>query len=120
MSSSNIYFLQNGSLSSKDELLLDTGKPVFVMVQADWCGHCKTAKPIFQQFADMASDSITFATVNAGSDSNDSEKALVKRLGVRGFPSFLLYVGGKKVEISIQQRTVDGFKKALAAVGVKV
>lgn len=116
----NIYFLHDEALSADGRLLLDTGKPVMVMVQADWCGHCKRAKPAYQQLADECSSTVTCATVNAGSDSSDSEKALVKRLGVRGFPTFLLYVNGVKKDIDIKSRDVEGFKTSLRKAGVRV
>jgi thiol-disulfide isomerase/thioredoxin len=87
-------------------------KPIFVMFQAGYCGHCTTAKPAFQALADEGI--VQCATFQADGDRPD-EKALAKRLdtvypGFRGFPSYMLFVNGKKIP-HVGGRSVNDMKQ---------
>lgn len=38
-------------------------KPVFLMIQANFCGHCTKAKPDFQKLANDMQNKVFFATI---------------------------------------------------------
>ena len=59
-----------------------------IMVQADWCGHCTSAKPDFQKLFNSNKDKFFVGTV-----SND-DKEVVGMLGIQGFPSYFAVKGG--------------------------
>jgi thiol-disulfide isomerase/thioredoxin len=86
-------------VSTKDELNA-LGKPCFIMVHADWCGHCKTAKPNFMQ---LVSDNIVIVLVNA-----DTAKDLVSEIGARGYPHFTYY-DGRSFEDFNGPRTIEAW-----------
>jgi thiol-disulfide isomerase/thioredoxin len=92
----------------------------FTMYYADWCGHCKQAKPAFTEFASKGKINVngTDCTIRMISPENEPDKA--KGKNIKGYPSFLLEtVDGKTVEYT-GERTVDGYMSFLNSnLGVK-
>ena len=61
----------------------------FVMYYADWCGHCKRAKPEFAKLGSkrtIGGKPVSIVAVNA-----DKNKELCSAKGVRGYPTIHLY-----------------------------
>jgi len=116
MSQNTIAYLQNDAFDSSGNLTFPTdNKPLLVMVKASWCGHCKTAAPGFQEFADKYSDKVICGCIREGDGQTPSEKELMGRLkdimsSFRGFPHFVLYVDGKPVNGTVSDRSVAGYK----------
>ena len=70
-------------------------KPIIIMLQASWCGHCTHAKPAFQSFANNNVDTVFCATV-AADGTQPGEKELAQKfsggfkgVSVRGFPTYI-------------------------------
>ena len=89
--------------------------PVVIMLQSSWCNHCKKAKPKFQEFANATKGHVFCATIQADGE-RKSENALgeiVKTLksSFRGFPDYLLYVNGKRVEKEVTGRDVKNLRE---------
>jgi len=85
--------------------------PVIIMAQTTWCPHCTNAKPAFQEFANKNEGKVFCVTIQADGD-RPSEKALGKRMKTiykdfRGFPEYLYYKGGKRVDKKIKGRGVN-------------
>ena len=90
-----------------------------VMIMAEWCGHCKNAKPAFIEVAEMMKDNkevvYCFIDVTADPDTKDILKLLD---GFRGFPDFRVF-DGKKNGLEVKdahaslggKRDSDTFKK---------
>ena len=85
---------------------------VVILVQSSWCGHCKMAKPAYQEFANKYKNNnkMLVATIQADGE-RQSEKKLGKRLdkiipGFRGFPEYALYKNGKFVSSNIKGRSI--------------
>lgn len=101
-------FTKEGELSNKE---IPTDMPVVVMLQSSWCGHCKKAKPAFQEFANKMQGKVFCATIQADGD-RQSEKDLGKRLKTLkpsfiGFPDYLLIKNGKISDKNTNGREVD-------------
>ncbi len=79
-------------LNFEDEVLRSP-VPVLVDVSTPWCAPCKMAAPVVAELAEQNHGRLKVVAID-GDESPD----LVARLGVRGFPTFLGYVGGQKVE----------------------
>lgn len=77
----------NGSDSDDD----DEGKPEFVMYYADWCGHCKRAKPHFENTMKKYKGPIKLKMINAEDPKN---KDIVKKEQIRGYPTIRYYSKG--------------------------
>ena len=89
-----------------------------VMIMAEWCGHCKNAKPTFIEVAEMMMGNnevvYCFIDVTADPDTKDILKSLV---GFRGFPDFRVFNAngdGKEVKDAHQKIGGGRDKKTLA------
>lgn len=85
-----------------------SGANELVIAKADWCGHCKKAKPAFDALIAASpiklknGTSVTVRVLDA-----DSDKADVERMNIRGFPSIIYMKGGSPMEYS-GERTYNG------------
>ncbi len=83
-------------------------KPVLIMIQADFCSFCHSAKPAFQQLAD---EGVIHCMTIQPDGERQSEKDLQQLLSniypeFPGYPSYILYnkseriphVGGRSAE----------------------
>lgn len=79
-----------------------------IMIQSAKCGHCVSAKPEFQAFADaLAGSDIGAYTCQADLD-GEATKAIAKMVpGFRGFPTFVLFRDGQYVSTHDGPRTAD-------------
>jgi len=92
-------FDDNGNIINQN--IPQDDKPIFILIQANFCGHCRVAKPEFQQFAENNVNTFFCATIQA-----DSEEPLVKDLQPKmnsiypnlvGFPSYMIYYKRKRI-----------------------
>jgi len=81
-------------ISSLQELkrYVATGKNVVVEFFAEWCGACKSMKPIYEKHAPMH-PSVVCLRVNV-----DKAKDLTAKAGVSSMPTFQAFVRGTRVE----------------------
>ena len=68
---------------------------VLVQLSAKWCGPCRRIKPVVEELAAIHSD-VDFVYIDA--EETDENRELTQQLGVRGFPTFILYEAGNKKE----------------------
>lgn len=62
----------------------------FVEFYAPWCGHCRKLDGTWTELAEKLGGQVNVGKVDA-----TSNKALVKRFGVKGFPTLLFFSHGK-------------------------
>jgi thiol-disulfide isomerase/thioredoxin len=62
----------------------------FTMYYADWCGHCKNAKPAFQELIKKGPVDINGVKCQIRMVSPEKQPELAKGKPIRGFPTFLL------------------------------
>mgnify|MGYP001380919766 CR=1 FL=1 len=67
--------------------------PVLVKFYATWCAPCMKLGEIFHRLETPFEHKVTFGKLDV-----DSERELVKELGVRSVPTFFLYQNGKILE----------------------
>ena len=80
-----------------------------VMFYADWCGHCKKLKPVWDEAAeDVNKDDKKMIKVNCGNGTEDDEK-LMKKYNVQGYPTIIKFVNGKPSEYQ-GDRDADSFR----------
>ena len=61
------------------------GRKSLLLLHMEGCGHCEKLMPEWDKFAEMNNTSIKAKSVE-----NNDDRALVKRYGVKGFPTILL------------------------------
>lgn len=81
--------ISNGQIQAK--------KPVFLLVYADWCGHCKNLKPAYSKIASTEQNKNSLICAVMG-DSDDGKEVVQKlNLKVKGFPS-MFKIKGKDIQ----------------------
>ena len=96
-----IHYLESFDLDNKvlKPSLDQPDKLFFIMVMADWCGHCKNAAPEFNKL--VAASPITLkdgskATVKILDA--DKDKSELSQYKVKGFPTVLIIDGDVTTE----------------------
>ncbi|APZ94316.1 thioredoxin family protein [Fuerstiella marisgermanici] len=92
-------------MQSATRISQQTGRPMLVKVTADWCGYCKRMKAeTFTNAGIIGEINATFVAVELNADTN---RELIKRMGVQSLPTILV--------ISPDQQILDreeGFRSA--------
>lgn len=86
----NIPYLEGKDLNPDGSLKphVGKGKPVVMMVQGDFCPHCTTAKPAFQDFAKLAQN-VVAVTVQTDGGEGDRQAGQLLSKHTAGVPTFL-------------------------------
>jgi len=72
--------------TAKDyEKAIASGKPTVVEFSATWCSICVRMAPVVEKMRSKYGDRVNFVVLNF-----DKERALAKKYGVRGTPTFVL------------------------------
>ncbi len=77
--------------STLDTEILQHPGPVLLDVWADWCAPCKALAPVIDELARNYAGELKVAKLDS-----DAHQASATRLGVRGLPTVLLFVGGQE------------------------
>lgn len=75
---------------------------------ADWCPHCKSAKPEWDRLKKMYKGKTVLKEENC----SKKPTAMAKKLGVEGYPTFILSKSGKNLEYD-GDRNAAGLHKFL-------
>ena len=96
-----------------DELTATAGtdKVVLVKVYADWCGHCKSLVPIWDDVAEFFKDNHRVVIANFNAPENEDYAR--NTLHIKSFPTLFVYKNGKKTDYS-GERTKEAFTKFIA------
>ena len=83
----------------------------FTMFYADWCGHCKTAKPGFEELAKKGAVTVNGKKCTIQLVSPEKEPQKAKDKPIKGFPTFLMETpDGQTLEYR-GERNTDGYLK---------
>jgi thioredoxin 1 len=65
--------------------------PILVDFGAAWCGPCKALRPIVERIAESHAGRLRVAEVDI-----DEAPGIVRRLGIRGAPTVVVFRGGQE------------------------
>jgi len=83
---------------------------MLVLAYADWCGHCKTFKPIWNDFKRKYGKVLDVRELNA-----DKDGETIKEMNIQGFPTIFMLKGGYRHEFE-GQRNIAGLEKFVKGV----
>ena len=89
------------------------GADTFTLYYADWCPHCKTIKPAFEQWSKNGFVSVAGKNVKVRMVEQGQKPEEVAAKGIKGFPTLMLETAeGKSVEFQ-GDRTPESYIKFL-------
>jgi thioredoxin 1 len=82
------------------------GKLVLMDFYADWCGPCKTMKPIVREIANEYRGQITVLEIDV-----DESPGLARQYNVRSIPTFVVTRDGKEINRRSGSMPKEGLKQ---------
>lgn len=98
------YTLEGNVLVLKDEDfpgIFTEFSHILIEFYAPWCGHCKKLAPIYTEVADELKAQGSVVRV-AKIDSTEEKKS-ASEYGVKGFPTLIFFLNGKKIDYNGQR-----------------
>jgi thiol-disulfide isomerase/thioredoxin len=114
-----IFYLEDSDFDSKGNLITTPlNKPVFILLQSMQCYHCTKSKPAFQEFANKHKDYVMCGTIQM--DSSKITPEFINKIqfiypDLVGFPSYILYINGKKI-VYDGNRSLEDMEKFISRV----
>jgi thiol-disulfide isomerase/thioredoxin len=88
-------------------------EPTFTMYYAPWCGHCKRAKPDFDEFAKDGSVKVGDKNCIVRAVDPEKQPADAKGKPIKGFPTFLLELPNGIIKEYKGERNTAGYLEFL-------
>ena len=83
-------------------------KPKIMLFKADWCGHCKSFKGVWDQLSKNSGLDVEFITYDS-----EKDKELFKQYSISGFPTLLFKNGNRLIEYN-NDRDYDSIRDFIA------
>jgi thioredoxin 1 len=85
-----------------DREVLSSAVPVLVDFTTAWCGPCRALAPIVHRIAEERAGRLRVVTADG-----DQCVALAARLRIKGFPTLVLFAGGREIARRVGLTTKD-------------
>jgi thioredoxin 1 len=110
-SSSSVLALRDDNFDA-EVLQSDLPIPILIDFGAAWCAPCKAMRPIVQRLAEAYAGRVRVVEVDV-----DEAPGIVRRLGIRGTPTVVVYRGGREIARQLGTTTRE---RLLAMCGLNV
>jgi thiol-disulfide isomerase/thioredoxin len=109
-----VEYFQEPSEEFEDEMEEFSNNNIVIrMFYVDWCGYCKRTKPAYMQFMKKHNDTqvngktVRIEMINC--EENETNAKLAQQFGVKGYPTIIAVVNGKKQSYEGGDRSENGF-----------
>ena len=98
-----IFYLESSDFDSNGNIInpsINTDLPIFIMIQANFCGYCTMAKPEFQLFANTFKNKVICATIQADTAQPDPNMKNIINIicpELTGFPTYIILYKHKSI-----------------------
>jgi protein disulfide-isomerase-like protein len=102
-----VNYLKEGFEVESEDLdeQVKEGKKV-VLFYADWCGHCKKLKPVWEKAAEKVNkEEKRMIMVNCGDDKK-GDSDIMSKYNIKGYPTIMIFEDGEHKEYN-GERTLD-------------
>ena len=93
--------------AKKSNLIGGNNKVDIMLFKADWCGHCKNFKPVWDKISEAYNKKFNFIVYDA-----DKQREKFEEYKVDAFPTVIIKNGNNKMQYD-GDRTVDDFSNFL-------
>ncbi len=101
----------SNKLSAINQQSRSITKPTLVNFWAEWCGWSKKFGPTWEKFKETASIKYPELQIAELNSKNEKIGEIPKKIGVKGFPTLVLYRDGKIYKKSAGSLTLEGIDK---------
>jgi len=102
-----VNYLKEGFEVGSEDLdeQVKEGKKV-VLFYADWCGHCKKIKPVWEKAAEKVNkEDKRMIMVNCGDDKK-GDSDMMSKYNIKGYPTIMIFEDGEHKEYN-GERTLE-------------
>lgn len=94
-----------------EEQVLKNKLPVLVDFYAEWCGPCRLAAPIIEEFSSIYENKLSIGKIDV-----DSNSATAVKYGVMSIPTVIMFKDGKEVDRKVGFGGRGGYEEMIKKV----
>lgn len=102
-----VYCYTKRASDNKEKFESEHGSKTLIFFKANWCGHCKRFKPVWDEFVEDCKKNNEPTKLLELDIDNEESKPFVEKHNVRGFPHVVLTEDNKEDIVFTKNRTKD-------------